>query len=149
MPITMKNHGFSLIEVLIAILLFATGILGIAGLQVKSLNMLSNSDSINAAMVGASDMAGRMRMNNIGLQSDAYDAIDLPATTKPSCTECDETEHALLESYEVYESLQTSLPSPTLSILDVGDDIYTIQITWEERVGTLTETKSHRMSFRI
>lgn len=149
MSITIKNLGFSLIEVLIAIVLFATGILGIAGLQMKSLKMLSHSDSINAAMISASDMAGRMRMNNVGLKNDAYNDISLPTATKPSCIECDEAEQALLESYEVYERLQTSLPSPTLSITNSGNDIYTIQITWEERMDVLMETKSHRLSFRI
>ena len=144
------TNGFSLIEVLIALFLFATGILGIAGLQMKSLSMLSDSDAINAAMVSASDMAARMRANQVGIQANAYDSITIPSTTKPTCTDsCSQEQLALLEAYEIYERMQTSLPQPSLTVVDVGDDIYTINISWEERVGLLSETKSHRISFRI
>lgn len=147
---TQALKGFSLIEVLVALFLFATGILGIASLQLKSLSMLSNADSISAAMIGLSDMADRMRADPQTIDGDGFDAISIPNDTKPSCTSCSSTgDVALVEAYAVYEQLQRFLAEPTLDITDVGDDLFTIQVTWLERVGVLSETKSHRVSLRI
>lgn len=142
-----KNSGFSLIEVMIAVFVFATGILGIAGLQLKGLNMLSNSNSVSVAMLGINDLADRMRANPTGITDGAYDSLDQDVTN-PNCgTSCTSSELAQLDVFSVYSQLDTGLPSATLSVSNVGNDIFTIEVTWLERVGENSETKTHRVSF--
>jgi len=62
----MKKHsGFTLIEVLIAMLVLAVGLLGLAGLQTVSLrNNLSAYNRTQATQL-AYDIADRMRANNL------------------------------------------------------------------------------------
>jgi type IV pilus assembly protein PilV len=58
-----KNTGFTLIEVLIAMLVLAVGLLGLAGLQVTSLNNNQRAYFRSQATQLAYDMADRMRTN--------------------------------------------------------------------------------------
>lgn len=64
-----KADGFTLIEVLVAIVVLATGLLGLAGLQVWGVRNTNNAYLRSQATLLANDMAERMRANAIG----AYD----------------------------------------------------------------------------
>ena len=61
-----NQKGFTMLEVLIAIIIFSFGLLGLAGLQLVSLanNLSANSRSTATAL--AYDMADRMRANMQG-----------------------------------------------------------------------------------
>ena len=142
-----SSQGFSLIEVMIAIFVFATGILGVAGLQMKSLSMLSNSHSVNIAMYAANDMADRMRANPVAVFDGFYDAIT-GEEDNPMCSViCTSGQLAQFDAYAVMQSLTGQLPEPTLSVENIGNNVFTILITWTERIGKDTNTKSHRVSF--
>lgn len=58
-----RQTGFAMIEVLIAILIAAFGLLGIAGLQAATAKLKVNSWARGAASVQFSDIADRMRAN--------------------------------------------------------------------------------------
>jgi len=137
-----------MLEVLIAAFVFATGILGVAGLQMNSLAMLSNSSSISSAMLGANDLAERMRANPIGIFSGFYDDQTGASATDPGCgSQCSPSQLAVQDVYVVHQQLTQNLNSPVLEIKNTGD-IYTIEVKWFERIGAESETKSHRVSFR-
>ncbi len=71
--------GFSLIEVLIAIVILAVGLLGIAGLQVIGLKSNHSSYMRSQATLQIASIFDRMRANRTQALNDAYD-IDLGAT---------------------------------------------------------------------
>lgn len=140
-------HGFSLIEVLISIFVFATGILGLAGMQMKGLGMLSNSNSISFAMLAVNDMADRMRANPVGVFAGDYDSID-GTEHDPSCgTNCTPAQLAQYDAFEINAQVSTELPEAAISVVNSGNNIFTIEVSWFERISELSETKTHRVSF--
>jgi len=60
---TTKNSGFSMIEVLITILIFAIGLLGVAAMQVQSLKGTADSGQRGKAVWLAQELTERMRAN--------------------------------------------------------------------------------------
>jgi len=63
-----RARGFSLIETLVAMVVLATGMLGIAALYVESLRAGRSAHSRTLAINLASDMADRIRANRSGRQ---------------------------------------------------------------------------------
>lgn len=58
-----RQHGVSLIEVLIALVVLAVGVLGFAGLQMTSLNQSTAANHRVAAVLIAQDAIERMELN--------------------------------------------------------------------------------------
>ena len=63
MTITNKSKGFSLVEVLIALIIMSVGMLGIAGLYVQSMQAGRTSMLRHHAVTLAGDIADRIRAN--------------------------------------------------------------------------------------
>ncbi|MCF6251352.1 MAG: type IV pilus modification protein PilV [Methylococcaceae bacterium] len=148
--------GFTLIEVLIAMLVLAVGLLGLAGLQATGLrNNLSAYNRSQATQL-AYDMADRMRANvanarNFGasvyitkLPTAANVQNDCKQVTT-TCTTADLAENDLFEwncaiagcSAEVgppaMPAIPATLPSGTGSITVVpATGIFTITINWDD-----------------
>jgi len=66
------NRGFTLLEVLIALLIFSFGLLGLAGLLVVSVQTNHSAYLRTQASFLAQTMADRMRANVIGIWGNAY-----------------------------------------------------------------------------
>jgi len=77
--ITKKNQpsGFSLIEVLVALVILSVGLLGLAGLQATSLRANQTSLQSSQAAILAYDMADRVRANITNATTNYH----LPAAT--------------------------------------------------------------------
>jgi|SRR5690554_3490000 type IV pilus assembly protein PilV len=71
------QHGVSLIEVLIALLVLAVGVLGFAGLQMTALNQSTAANHRAAAVLIAQDAIERIELNPG--QRDAYLSATWPA----------------------------------------------------------------------
>ena len=78
-----KNHcnrkvqrGFTMIEVLIAVLILAIGLLGVAGVQLVSMQQTANSTLRSEATMYAQSLADRVRSNG-GLNLTATEIADL------------------------------------------------------------------------
>ncbi|MBS0302911.1 MAG: type IV pilus modification protein PilV [Proteobacteria bacterium] len=74
----MRRNGFTLLEVLIALLVFSLGLLGMAGLLAVSVQTNHSAYLRTQATFLAQGMADRMRANNLGLwnngaSTSAYD----------------------------------------------------------------------------
>ncbi|EQD44142.1 type IV pilus modification protein PilV, partial [mine drainage metagenome] len=83
---TRARCGFSLVEVLVAVLIFSLGLLGLAGLLVVSTQ--SSHASYLRTQVGfmAEQMANRMRANPQGVWAGSYDSAAYPiAGAPPAC----------------------------------------------------------------
>lgn len=62
-PICSSQRGFSLIEVLVAVLILAIGILGVAGVQLVSMQQTASSSLRTEATMYAQTAAERLRAN--------------------------------------------------------------------------------------
>jgi type IV pilus assembly protein PilV len=160
-----KNTGFTLIEVLIATLVLAVGLLGLAGLQATSLrNNLSAYNRSQATQL-AYDLADRMRANVAGKAT--YTSI-LPgaATAKTNClptilptTGCSPAEMAENDLFEWNRNLVATTALPLGLPLGVGTiadtspptGVYTITITWDDDRNGIVDAKdpSFTTSFQL
>ena len=151
-----KNAGFTLIEILIAVVVLAVGLLGLAGLQATSLRNNQSAYNRSQATQLAYDLADRMRANFAGKA--AYTAI-LPlssATEKTNClpttllaSGCSYTEMAENDLFEWNLAVTTTLPGG-IGTLAVSANVFTISITWDDdRDGNDSNNPNFQTSFKL
>ncbi len=85
-----RQRGFSLIEVMVALLVLAIGLLGLAGLQTLGLKFNTQSYQRTQAVLNAYDIIDRIRANSGGIGAAVYDSIALtvPAPGLPLNPDC-------------------------------------------------------------
>lgn len=112
------QRGFSMLEVLIAIVVFSIGLLGLSSLQMVSLSSQHSANIRSSATALAYDMVDRMRANMSGVVAGNYDNI---AGSDNAC-------HAI--HYD-----DTHTPNNCTPAQLAQDDVF----DWKKRVaGTLT-----------
>lgn len=93
---TRSQRGFSLIEVMVALLVLAIGLLGLAGLQTLGLKFNTQSYQRTQAVLNAYDIVDRIRANSSGIAAAIYDNIAINAAPpgSPDCSavDCDSTQ---------------------------------------------------------
>jgi type IV pilus assembly protein PilV len=82
------SQGFTLIEVLVTFLIMAIGLLGLAGLQMSTLNSQFEAYQRTQANLLIEDMASRIRANSIAARADNYTVNDQYGLLPPNadCT---------------------------------------------------------------
>jgi type IV pilus assembly protein PilV len=126
-----KNQaGFTIIEILVAIVIGAIGLLSVARLQLVTMQNNSASQYRSVAIQIASDMFERMRGNAMGVSAGLYDRAVTSAsaaaynTPSPSCTPgnvCSETERAASDLAEAMAQARTALPNGAIVVcIDSG-----------------------------
>ena len=134
-----KNTGFTLIEVLIAMLVLAVGLLGLVALQATSLRNTQSAYNRSLATEVAYDLADRMRANITEAQkyaASAYITITPPssATAQLSCYSapgCAGTVMARNDLFEWNRVVTSNLPSGAVAIAVVAP-VYTITVSWDD-----------------
>lgn len=103
-----KQRGLNLLEVLVAAFMISLGLLGMAGLQVKSLRATHNSYQMQQASQLAHELLERMRANRTGLLSGDYKVVAVadtycadPLATSCQNNTCDSTQMAADDMYRV------------------------------------------------
>ncbi|MEO8673381.1 MAG: type IV pilus modification protein PilV [Tahibacter sp.] len=92
LPMVSRHRGFTLLEVLVALLIFSLGLIGMAGLTVLSVKTNHSAFLRTQASFIAQAMEDRMRANIIGVWNDDYDATypsgvgALTCDVAPGCT---------------------------------------------------------------
>lgn len=71
---TPAQQGFTLVEVLVTLVIFAFGMLGVAGLQITSLAGMDSAQYRSVAALKAGEMAERIRANPAGAYAGAAGA---------------------------------------------------------------------------
>lgn len=144
------NDGFTLIEVLIAIVVLAVGLIGLAGLQAASLGNNQSAYNRSQATQLAYDLADRMRANTAGIAT--YTGFVGVPTAKPNCLTiagCSPTDMAENDLFEWNTAVTTSLPNGVGTIA-VAVGVYTITIGWDDdRDGNAANNPSFQTSFRL
>ena len=125
MRVGSRQRGVSLIEVLMAVLIFSIGLIGLAGLMVMAAR--SNQAAYLRTQVTflAGSMADRMRANPVGVWNGAYNEAKYPVTTAKSCdvdTACTPAEVAARDKFAWSTLLSAAVPEPEASIQCTGRD---------------------------
>jgi len=127
-----KNSGFSLLEVLIALIVLSVGLLGLAAIQITGLKNNQSAYYRTSATMLAYDMADRMRLNRSIAEAGGYDiAIADDAPTGTTLVDIDRI--AWLNN------LSTTLPvgDGAIEITTVGiKQIVDITVQWNDTRGT-------------
>lgn len=126
----MREKGFTLIEVLVAILVLSVGLFGLGGLMITGMKNNQSSYQRTQATWLAYDMADRIRTNRARALEEDYD-VDL-ATTPSADTNIVETD---IRAWKA--ALDRTLPNGRGSI-DVTPSTRTLQIIveWNDGNGT-------------
>lgn len=134
-----KQQGFTLIEVLIAVVILAVGLLGMASLSLSSLQSSQGAALRSQASSLAGDLGERLRANRTFAISNGTDyllAIDTAATSKPACIDnvagCSTADQAKRDLFEWRSSLATNLPAGTAVITKPSTRQYQLVLTWSE-----------------
>ncbi|MDA3920330.1 MAG: type IV pilus modification protein PilV [Salinisphaera sp.] len=143
-----RQHGFTLLEALVTIVVISIGLLGLLGLQSVALVSTQTSQARGAATLAADSMAGRILANPEGAAAKDYDTASSNASSGNStptvCTGgavCTPAEMAAFDMSEWRQSLQQALPNGSGDISCKANDPndaskcveYDIKITWRER----------------
>lgn len=118
-----RQGGFSMIELLVAILIVSVGLLGIAGLQAYGLQANHSAYLRSQATVLTYDALDRMRANVDAATAGSYD-IDFGATPSGSGT------IAASDLSEWTTNLQNTLPNGQGKISVNSNGFATVQVKW-------------------
>ncbi|WP_333796992.1 type IV pilus modification protein PilV [Rheinheimera sp.] len=129
-----KQGGFSLLEVLIAMLILAFGALGLAGLQMKTLQSSHSAYQRGLANIIAADTVERLWANA---------AAAAPLTVL-------QIQAQVQQRWLLTNNNNVTLPGLVTTIIEpaAGDTLYTVQITWDETRFD-DENTSFSYSFRL
>ncbi len=136
-----RSDGFSLIEVLVAVLVLSIGMLGVASLQATSLRHNTDASMQTRASYIASDMADRIRANST--VSAAYIgnyAAAAAGADNGSCeaTTCD-TAQMVLNDIAEWNTQLLGLPAGQGAITSAAG-LFTITVRWDEARTNVTGT---------
>lgn len=138
MSVKRGQSGFTLVEILIAVVIFSIGLLGIAGLQVSGMRFTHDSQLRSIAVAQAETMADMMRANESGMQQGYYNIQNaMPDDFDPDCgaVVCTSEERAV---YDLKVWNTTTLDAPKEAVADVlpsGHGVVCIDSTPDD--GTL------------
>ncbi|WP_374252091.1 type IV pilus modification protein PilV [Acinetobacter brisouii] len=151
MPVKYQQ-GVGLLEVLVALLLLAIGVLGFVGLQLRAVEATSEGFNRIQAMNIARDLAEKMRMNNSTTALAAY-KTNLASTTNQAASGsncysgfCTPTAKAAFDVHEAY--VQATNAGMTLNMITcpgTANGRQCIYIAWNKTdpVDTTATTTGH------
>jgi type IV pilus assembly protein PilV len=159
-----RVRGFTLLEVLIALLVFSLGLIGLAGLLVLSVKTNYAATQRTQATFLAQSLAERMRANIIGVWQGNYDSASVTAVPAAACNPtapagCNPAGIASWDLSVWFDQVAQSLPAPnatiacTQNLVATPPDLRsqppyegtcTIRLTWSEAIrrGTATSAAS-------
>ena len=138
---TKTSKGFSLVEVLIALIIMSVGMLGIAGLYVQSMQAGRTSMFRHQAVTLAGDVADRIRANpRAGI---AYAGFGADHNCVGQGVDCSEAQMAANDIDLWKTQAPSMLPNGDVTIVyddNVTPPTYEIEVSWEEAGETLDYT---------
>ncbi|WP_455922118.1 type IV pilus modification protein PilV [Pseudomonas putida] len=118
------QRGFSLIEVLVAMLIMCIGLLGAAAIQLNALKYTDSSSLRTQASFIAYDMLDRIRTNN---------TVNYTlASAKDSTATNDTSNPRSLDWYDFKTNIASQLGSAANGSIVIASNVITITITWSD-----------------
>ncbi|MBI3562268.1 MAG: type IV pilus modification protein PilV [Gammaproteobacteria bacterium] len=168
---TRRDQGATLLEVMIAMVIFAVGMLGLAGLQISGLRDSGNAEKRTEATIIVNDLIERMRANVVAVTAFDYTSINFASINcstppTPYCEDsssgaaatCTSAQMATFDAALAYCLAQQRLPSGSLGITctdNVGviqacnaTPYRTISVSWVNNNDFGTTTKGLSVLFR-
>ncbi len=112
----LSQRGFTMLEVLVAIMVIAVGLLGMAALQLQAMRQGQSAYQRSVATQLAYDMSDRMRGNMVGVLANAYNRTGIGTDYSVAAAACNTTagcvaaDLAKNDAYEWQQLIQTILP---------------------------------------
>lgn len=142
------SPGFTLLEILVALVVLGVGILGIAGLQTQGLRFTHSSHLATAASFLGSDMADRIRANDGGVRAGGYNNIS-GAESDPGCgTGCSDAQRATLDGHQWGQAITAQLPAGNGAVTRNADGTFTITLTWTEMDADGPAARTYAIRFQ-
>ncbi len=108
------DKGFSLVELLVAMVLFALGMLSLAALQGHGLQYNTDAYERSQAVFFVYDMSDRMRANIAGVNANNYASLTAAPTPLSSCVAanpvCSNAAMAAADASEWFTAIAATLP---------------------------------------
>ncbi len=125
-----KQTGFTLLEVLVAMIVLSIGLLGLSGLQTTSVRSNHSAFLRSQATTLGMDIMDRMRANRDGALGGSYNIGFGATATSPGCNaNCTDAQVAQRDVFE-WRSFVERLPGGQSSINVGGTGIAEITIQW-------------------
>ena len=125
-----NQQGFGLIEILVAVLVLAIGLLGMASLQSNGIQMTTGALSRTQAVLLTEDIIERARANRGELTSYA-----VPAVTPPACDLTYTVSNTVVATDDVAEwinSVSCLLPGGNATVV-INGAVMTVTVSWQAR----------------
>jgi len=126
------QRGATLIEVLIAIIVLAIGLLGLALLQITSVQSNHSAYYRSQVTILASDLADRMRANRTAALGSAY-VFDFPTSSSSHSVSGTQAQK---DKAEWLNALALTLPEGTGKVEKTGA-LVTISVQWNDNRGRI------------
>lgn len=145
------SKGFTLIEMLIAVVVISVGILGVAAMQTLGVRYTQNSYMLSIATQQAQDMAERIRSNHaemVDVTSGYYNNINGHFTgTLPDCITdvCTSEERAQLD-HSIWTTTNSTLFGNTGSVSRV-DERFLITVSWNDVESSGAVGRNYTLTF--
>jgi len=157
-----KKTGFTLVEVLVAIVILGVGLLGLAALQTASLKNTQTANLRVQATFLADNLIDRIKSNKEGAQAGSYLVTEAPSMGASNCTTtaCTPEDMAKMDLINWYRRADATLgttateidpaTAPSAATISCGagltacpkGSLYTITLFWAERLTREEDQKS-------
>ena len=157
-----RQKAFTLIEVLVAIVVFSIGLIGIGAAMALSIRSTNVASQRTHAVFLAESLGDMMRANDQGVWALAYDG-DYPVTGTPAnCDSGCNFSQIALRDQQVWSNLLTRTLAngrarvdcamvagsrPALGIRRPADGLCTVRLTWTEGVDSTDTSGTRDQSF--
>ncbi len=125
--------GFTMVEVLVTLIILSIGLLGLAGLQTRSMASNHTAYLKSQASILASDMADRLRSNVVGVRAGNYDDASGTSEVQETCLAagCSPAIMATHDTHEWNTTLSQQLPAGQGTVTGNGTT-FVITVFWDE-----------------
>ena len=138
-----RQAGFSIVEVMVALVVMAVGMLGIASLYVTTLRSSGSAMSRMQAVNLASDLADRIRANRFARA--AYANPEAQRACIGTTANCSQADMAANDLFMWQQQIDDLLPGNAQGLVQYvagapnTPDTYTINVNWKEVGSTSNE----------